>query len=74
MPRSTLNPEIKRAIANNIRELLKKEKMTQERLAHEVGVTYATVNNIVTEKTSIELATLIKIAKVFDTTLDALVN
>ena len=74
MPRTTLDPKIRKTIGNNIRLFLTENGMTQQDLAYVVDVALNTIQNIVSGKTSIELSTLIKIADHFETTLDTLVR
>ena len=60
-------------IGKRIRELRKKKKWTQARLAEESGIEPSSLSHIERAATKLSLPTLISIANVLDVTLDELV-
>ncbi len=62
-------------LANNIRKFRKKNKLSQEELARKANITYSTLIKIETGvNINPTIATLTKIAKALNTTLDKLVG
>ena len=65
--------EMKYAIGNRIRECRKSRKISQEQLAEAIDVACNTVSNIETGNRSTTLETVVKIAEIFEVSLDYLV-
>ncbi|MDC1081207.1 helix-turn-helix transcriptional regulator [Flavobacteriaceae bacterium] len=57
---------------NKIKELRKKQKLTQEELADLIGVSRQAINAIEKEKFDPSLPTAFKMAKLFKTTIEEL--
>ena len=62
------------AIGNNIKSNRKKLGITQEQLAEKINVTRQAVSNWENGKTEPDVETLTKIAQIFDTSIDELVD
>ena len=57
---------------NKVKELRKKQKLTQEELADLIGVSRQAINAIEKEKIDPSLPTAFKMAKLFKTTIEEL--
>lgn len=62
------------SIGENIKSLRKKNNITQEELAEKLSVTRQAVSNWENGKTEPDIETLTKIAQIFDTSIDELVD
>ncbi len=68
------NTEMQLKLAENIRRLRKEKSMTQETLADALGVTVGAVYKWEAELSTPELPMLVKLAELFDTSVDALLG
>lgn len=62
------------SIGNKILELRKKEKLSQEQLAEKLNVTRQTISNWELEQTNPDISQAIELSKIFNVTLDELVE
>lgn len=68
------NPPIRLSLAENIRQLRKQRKLTQEKLAEALGVTVGAVYKWESGQSQPELSMLVELADFFDTSVDVLLG
>lgn len=61
-------------IAQNIKNLRKKHKLTQFKLGKKIGVTPVFISNIENENQTISLKCLVKICQAFELNVDQFIN
>lgn len=66
---------IGQAVAKRVNDLIKKNNVTQYRLAKDMAITHNTMSNIVNAKTkSVNLATIFLLCRAFNITIDEFFN